>query len=77
MKNTKEKRPAIGRRIYEGNPTLAGGAETHDINYYTALDYLRMYKVSINASVPQKPDPKKQSQLISLKLLAKTYLKNY
>lgn len=59
MKYTREERLVIGRRIYEGNITTAAAAETYNINFYTARDYLREYKASIKASVPQRPDPEK------------------
>lgn len=59
MKYKKEERLVIGRRIYEGDLTTAAAAETYGINFYTARDYLREYKASINASVPKRRDPKK------------------
>lgn len=59
MKYKKEERLVIGRRIYEGNITTAAAAEAYGINFYTARDYLREYKASINASVPQHRDPEK------------------
>lgn len=54
MKYKKEERLEIGRRIYTGELTLAGAATEYDINYYTARDYLRLYKASIGVSIPDK-----------------------
>lgn len=59
MKFSKAERLAIGRRIYEGKLTKEAAAELYDINVYTARDYLRQYKASINVSVPQRHDPEK------------------
>ncbi len=59
MKYTKPERLVIGQRIYEGNLTKEAAAELYDINVYTARDYLREYKASINVSKPVKPDPKR------------------
>jgi len=53
MKYTKEERLEIGRRIYEGELTVAMAAEEYDINIYTARDYLRCYKASINVAIPR------------------------
>ena len=53
MKYTKEERLEIGRRIYQGEITLATAATEYDVNLYTARDYLRMYKASENVSIPQ------------------------
>lgn len=59
MKYKKEERLVIGRRIYEGDITTAAAAEAYGINFYTTRDYLREYKASINASVPQRRNPEK------------------
>lgn len=59
MKYTKDERLVIGQRIYEGKLTKEAAAAEYDINVYTARDYLREYKASINVSKPQRPDPKK------------------
>ncbi len=53
MKYTKEERLNIGRRIYEGELTLAAAAITYDINLYTARDYFRLYKASKNIVVTE------------------------
>lgn len=53
MKYTKEERLEIGRRIYQGEMTLATAATEYDINLYTARDYLRLYKASENVSIPK------------------------
>lgn len=53
MKYKKEERLEIGRRIYQGEITLATAATEYDINLYTARDYLRLYKASENVSIPQ------------------------
>lgn len=50
MKYTKEERLAIGRRIYEGNITTAVAAETYNVNFYTARNYLREYKAFIKVN---------------------------
>lgn len=44
MKYTKEQRLDIGRRIYDGEFDCYQAAEQYNINYYTARDYLRMYR---------------------------------
>lgn len=54
MKYTKEERLEIGRRIYQGEITLAAAATHYEIDYYTARAYLRLYKASINASIPRE-----------------------
>lgn len=53
MKYSKEERLDIGRRIYQGEMTLATAATKYDINIYTARDYLRLYKASENLSIPK------------------------
>ncbi len=53
MKYTKEERLDIGRRIYQGEMTLATAATKYDINLYTARDYLRLYKASEHISIPK------------------------
>lgn len=53
MKYTKEERLDIGRRIYQGELTLATAATQYDINLYTARDYLRLYKASENIAIPK------------------------
>ncbi len=52
MKYTKEERLDIGRRIYQGEMTLATAATRYGINLYTARDYLRLYKASEHISIP-------------------------
>ena len=52
MKYSKEQRLEIGRRIYQGEITLATAANEYDINLYTARDYLRLYKASENVAIP-------------------------
>ena len=52
MKYSKEQRLEIGRRIYQGEITLATAATEYDINLYTARDYLRLYKASENVAIP-------------------------
>lgn len=54
MKYTKEQRMEIGRQIYEGELTTAMAADKYDINLYTARDYLRLYKASINVAIPKQ-----------------------
>lgn len=53
MKYSKEERLEIGRRIYQGEITLATASTQYDINIYTARDYLRLYKASENLVIPQ------------------------
>lgn len=53
MKYSKEERLDIGRRIYQGEMTLASAATKYDINLYTARDYLRLYKASENIAIPK------------------------
>ena len=53
MKYTKEERLEIGRRIYQREITLATAAVEYDVNFYTARDYLRLYKARENVSIPQ------------------------
>lgn len=57
MKYTKEERLEIGRRIYQGEMTLATAAAKYDINLYTARDYLRLYKATENLEIPVKERP--------------------
>jgi transposase len=59
MKYTKAERLVIGQRIYEGHLTKEAAATEYDINVYTARDYLREYKASINVSKPQRPNPER------------------
>ena len=54
MKYTKEERLDIGRRIYQGEFTLAEAAIHYEIDYYTARVYLRLYKAAINVSTPKE-----------------------
>ena len=54
MKYTKEERLEIGRKIYQSEITLAAAATHYDIDYYTARAYLRLYKASINVSIPRE-----------------------
>lgn len=53
MKYTKEERLDIGRRIYQGELTLAAAAVKYDVNPYTARDYFRLYKASNNIAVTE------------------------
>ena len=54
MKYTREERLEIGRRIYQGEITLAAAATHYNIDYYTVRAYLRLYKASINVSIPRE-----------------------
>ena len=54
MKYNKEERLEIGRRIYQGELTVAMAATEYDVNLYTARDYLRLYKAHINAAIPRE-----------------------
>lgn len=53
-KYTPEQRMEIGREIYDRMLTVPMAAAKYGINLYTARDYLRMYKASINAVLPVK-----------------------
>lgn len=64
MKYKKEERLEIGRRIYEGEITLASAATEYDINLYTARDYLRIYKASIGVSLPREYRSKGQDEAL-------------
>ena len=55
MKYRKEERLEIGRRIYQGELTVAMAAKEYDVNLYTARDYLRLYKSHVNAAAPREP----------------------
>lgn len=44
MKYTKEERLQIGREIYTHAITIGEAAEKYDIDWYTARNYMRMYK---------------------------------
>ena len=46
---TKEQRYEIGRKIYNGELTVAEAARIYEINYYTARDYHRKFKESLSA----------------------------
>ena len=52
VKYSKEERLRIGQEIYEKVYTTAGAAEHYKVNPYTARDYLRLYKASINKAIP-------------------------
>ena len=54
MKYNKEERLEIGRRIYQGELTVAMAANEYDVNLYTARDYLRLYKAHINVAIPKE-----------------------
>ena len=54
MKYSREQRLVIGKRIYKGEITINLAAEKYDINYYTARDYLRLYKSELNQDQIQK-----------------------
>lgn len=64
MKYDKPERLAIGRRIYEGKLTKEAAAKLYDINVYTARDYLRQYKASINDSHPQRQHSERSNVII-------------
>lgn len=51
-KYSREKRLEIGKEIYERRLTVNMAAVKYGINMYTARDYLRMYKATINAVIP-------------------------
>ena len=44
MKNTKEERLDIGRRIYDGEITRYEAADIYDIGVQTARNYMRIYR---------------------------------
>lgn len=58
MKYTKDERLSIGKKIYTGELTLAAAALEYDINMYTARDYMRMYKATVNGDRPEHVDKK-------------------
>jgi len=62
MKYSKEERLEIGRRIYEGELSVAMAANEYDVNIYTARDYMRMYKASINVAIPKAERSKSQGK---------------
>lgn len=64
MKYKKEERLEIGRRIYEGELTRAMAANQYDINEYTARDYMRAYKASINVDIPKQHKKKITSETL-------------
>ena len=65
MKYTLSDRLAIGREIYEKKINKETAAIKYGINVYTARDYLRLYKASINLEkenpAPSKADPDYQN----------------
>ena len=44
MSYTKEERREIGRRIYHGEISKSQAMEEYNISYYTARDYMRIYR---------------------------------
>lgn len=48
MKYAKEERLHIGREIYTHELTIGQTAEKHQINNFTAIDYMRLYRDSNN-----------------------------
>ena len=67
MKYSKSERLVIGQRIYEGKLTKEAAAFEYGINVYTARDYLRDYKASINVSKPIHPDSKRSKPIDNIK----------
>ena len=61
MKYTKEQRLDIGRRIYDGEIDCYQAAEQYGINYYTARDYMRMYRDTNQLSEKTKLKSKNDS----------------
>ena len=55
MKYTKEERLQIGKEICQGQLTKAAAAVKYDINMYTAMDYLRLYKASVGITASRTP----------------------
>ena len=67
MKYSKSERLVIGQRIYEGKLTKEAAAFEYGINVYTARDYLRDYKASINVSKPIHPDSTRSKPIDNIK----------
>lgn len=47
LKYTKKERMEIGRRVYEKEITVRQAAVIYDVSFYTAREYFRMYKATL------------------------------
>lgn len=63
MKYTKEERLQIGREIYTHVITIGEAASKYDIDWYTARNYMRMYKETNN--LPPMSDGSEQLKAIN------------
>lgn len=70
MKYTKEERYQIGRDIYTHVISIAEASQKYDIDWYTARNYMRMYKDSNN--LPPMSDGSEE-----LKAITKAKKKKY
>lgn len=69
MKYTDEERLAIGREIYTHELTIYEASNKYQINYYTARDYMRLYRDKNN--LPPMADEKNQTNTVAKKQEAK------
>lgn len=63
MKYTKEERLNIGREIYTHTITIGEAADKYDIDWYTARNYMRIYK-DVN-KLPPMSDGAEQLKVIN------------
>ncbi|MBR2674335.1 MAG: hypothetical protein IKE52_02625 [Mogibacterium sp.] len=56
MKYSKQERLDIGRSIFQKELTVAEAAVKYDVHFYTAREYLRMYKAHIDVKAHQEAD---------------------
>ena len=55
--HTEQERLIIGKRIYDKDLTVSAAAEVYGVSFYTARDYLRMYKSKILKNVTKTENP--------------------
>lgn len=63
MKYSKDERLEIGRRIYIHEISAADAAIEYNINWYTARDYMRLYRDTNN--LPPNTDGSEQLEVIN------------
>ena len=69
MKYTDEERLAIGRKIYTHELTIYEASNKYQINYYTARDYMRLYRDK--NGLPPMADEKNQTNTVAKQQEAK------
>lgn len=69
MKYTEEERLRIGREIYTHEITVYEASNKYQINYYTARDYMRLYRDK--NGLPPMADEKNQTNTVAKQQEAK------